>query len=155
MRLVKRGYTDQKVPVLNKSKSPGTMETLATTYIKQDFEAMKAGKSAIRPWLSCQYNENTLVDLRHPCLGYNFLYVCMQFLLLSEDLMCTLIFLVLFFLWAIYTLAFLMIFLSFVQRIEISTDRWKILIVPFLECQSWIKFNWFDQIYYCLNIPPK
>ena len=29
----------------------------------KDFEAMKAGKSAIRPWLSCQYNENTLVDL--------------------------------------------------------------------------------------------
>ena len=27
------------------------------------FEAMKAGKLAIRPWLSCQYNENTLVDL--------------------------------------------------------------------------------------------
>ena len=27
------------------------------------FEAMKAGKSAIWPWLSCQYNENTLVDL--------------------------------------------------------------------------------------------
>ena len=27
------------------------------------FEAMKAGKSTIRPWLFCQYNENTLVDL--------------------------------------------------------------------------------------------
>ena len=24
---------------------------------------MKAEKLAIRPWLSCQYNENTLVDL--------------------------------------------------------------------------------------------
>ena len=24
---------------------------------------MKAGMSAIRPWLSCQYNKNTLVDL--------------------------------------------------------------------------------------------
>ena len=24
---------------------------------------MKAGKSAIRSWLSCQYNENTVVDL--------------------------------------------------------------------------------------------
>ena len=29
----------------------------------KDFEAMKAWKSAIRPWLICQYNENTLVDL--------------------------------------------------------------------------------------------
>ena len=29
----------------------------------KDFEAMKAGKLAIRPWLACQYNENTLVDL--------------------------------------------------------------------------------------------
>ena len=27
------------------------------------FEAMKAGKLAILPWLSCQYNENTLLDL--------------------------------------------------------------------------------------------
>ena len=24
---------------------------------------MKAGKSAIQPWLTCQYNENLLVDL--------------------------------------------------------------------------------------------
>ena len=30
----------------------------------KDFEAMKAGKSATQPWLSCQYNKNTLVD--HP-----------------------------------------------------------------------------------------
>ena len=29
----------------------------------KDFEAIKAGKSAIRPWLVCQYNESTLVDL--------------------------------------------------------------------------------------------
>ena len=29
----------------------------------KDFEAMKAGKLPIWPWLSCQYNENTLVDL--------------------------------------------------------------------------------------------
>ena len=28
----------------------------------KDFEAMKAGKLAIRPWLSCQYTENTLMD---------------------------------------------------------------------------------------------
>ena len=28
-------------------------------FIGQEFEAMKAGKSAIRPWLSCQYQENT------------------------------------------------------------------------------------------------
>ena len=26
------------------------------------FEAMKAGKLAIWPWLSCQYNKNMLVD---------------------------------------------------------------------------------------------
>ena len=29
----------------------------------KDFEAMKAGKSAIQPWLSCPYNEHTLMDL--------------------------------------------------------------------------------------------
>ena len=29
----------------------------------KDFEAMKAGKLAIRPWLSCPYNKNMLVDL--------------------------------------------------------------------------------------------
>ena len=28
----------------------------------KDFEAIKAGKLAIRPWLSCQYTENTLMD---------------------------------------------------------------------------------------------
>ena len=31
--------------------------------MSKDFEAMKAGKLAIWPWLSCPYNENTLVDL--------------------------------------------------------------------------------------------
>ena len=31
---------------------------------------MKAGKLAIRPWLSCQYTENTLID--EPCSGHNF-----------------------------------------------------------------------------------
>ena len=30
----------------------------------KDFEAMKTGKLAIRPWLSCPYNEITLVDLQ-------------------------------------------------------------------------------------------
>ena len=29
----------------------------------KDFAGMKAGKLAIRPWLSCTYNENTLADL--------------------------------------------------------------------------------------------
>ena len=29
----------------------------------KDFEAMKAEKLAIRPWLSCPYSENTLMDL--------------------------------------------------------------------------------------------
>ena len=29
----------------------------------KDFEAMKAEKLAIWPWLSCQYNKNVLVDL--------------------------------------------------------------------------------------------
>ena len=29
----------------------------------KDFEAKKAGKLAIQPWLRCQYNKNTLVDL--------------------------------------------------------------------------------------------
>ena len=29
----------------------------------KEFEAMKAGMLAIRPWLSCPYNEHTLVDL--------------------------------------------------------------------------------------------
>ena len=31
----------------------------------KDFEAMKAGKLAIRPWMSCQYTKNTLMD--KPC----------------------------------------------------------------------------------------
>ena len=31
--------------------------------MSKDFEAMKAGKSPIRPWLSCPYNEHTFVDL--------------------------------------------------------------------------------------------
>jgi hypothetical protein len=30
---------------------------------QKDFKAMKAGKLAIRPWLSCPCNKNTLVDL--------------------------------------------------------------------------------------------
>ena len=29
----------------------------------KDFEAIKSVKLAIRPWLSCRYNKNTLVDL--------------------------------------------------------------------------------------------
>ena len=29
----------------------------------KDFEAIKAGKLAIWPWLICQYNKNTLMDL--------------------------------------------------------------------------------------------
>ena len=29
----------------------------------KDFEAMKAGKLAFRPWLICPYNENMLMDL--------------------------------------------------------------------------------------------
>ena len=33
-----------------------------TAVKSKDFEAMKAGKSAIWPWLSCQYTENTLMD---------------------------------------------------------------------------------------------
>ena len=40
----------------------------ATNYIisfEVYFEAMKAGKLAVRPWLSCPYNKHTLVDL--PC----------------------------------------------------------------------------------------
>ena len=32
-------------------------------YMSKDFEAMKARKSAIWLWLSCPYNEHTLVDL--------------------------------------------------------------------------------------------
>ena len=29
----------------------------------KEFEAMKAGKLVIQPWLSCQYNKNMLMDL--------------------------------------------------------------------------------------------
>ena len=29
----------------------------------KDFAGMKSGKLAIRPWLSCPYNENMLADL--------------------------------------------------------------------------------------------
>ena len=32
-------------------------------FIGQKTEAMKSGKLAIRPWLSCPYNEHMLVDL--------------------------------------------------------------------------------------------
>ena len=31
--------------------------------MSKDFEAMKAGKLAIRHWLVCQYNKHTLADL--------------------------------------------------------------------------------------------
>ena len=41
----------------------------------KDFEAMKARKSAIRPWLTCQYNENMLVDLPSSVGEHNFIDV--------------------------------------------------------------------------------
>ena len=34
-----------------------------------DFEAMKAGKLAIWPWLSCPYNKHRLVDLQSSMLA--------------------------------------------------------------------------------------
>ena len=37
----------------------------------KDFEAMQARKLAIPPWLSCQYNENTLVDLPSSVISSN------------------------------------------------------------------------------------
>ena len=45
---------------------------------------------------------------------------------------------------------FCQIFVAFSE-----TNQQKSLIIPFLECQSLIKFNWFEQIYQCLNIPTK
>ena len=60
----------------------------------KDFEAMKAGKSAIQPRLSCQYSENMLMDLpssvvfpnihlgvkKFYCyLKYSFVQLCMPF----------------------------------------------------------------------------
>ena len=40
-----------------------------------DFEAMKAGKSAIRPWLICQYNSNSHVDLPSSMVAKQFMYI--------------------------------------------------------------------------------
>ena len=39
--------------------------------MSKDFEAMKAGKLPIRPWLSCQYNEHTPVDLPSSVSDFN------------------------------------------------------------------------------------
>ena len=42
----------------------------------KDFEAMKAGKLVIRPWLSCPYNEHTLVDLPSSVVTTQYLPLC-------------------------------------------------------------------------------
>ena len=47
-------------------------------YRSKDFEAMKAGKSAIQPWLSCQYTKNTLMDKPCPELNIHFIDSCIQ-----------------------------------------------------------------------------
>ena len=39
-----------------------SFEVVGWFHSSKDFEAMKAGKLAIRPWLSCPYIENALVD---------------------------------------------------------------------------------------------
>ena len=44
----------------------------------KDFEAMEAGKLAIRPWLSCQYNENTFVDLPYSMSLRNILWILLN-----------------------------------------------------------------------------
>ena len=36
-----------------------------------------------------------------------------------------------------------------------ETNQQKSVIVPFLECQSPIRFNWFEQTFQCLNISTK
>ena len=43
----------------------------------KDFEAMKAGKLAIWPWLSCQYTENILTDLPS-LMGKYFVHVVVK-----------------------------------------------------------------------------
>ena len=46
---------------------------------------MKAGKSAIRPWLSCQYNENTLVDRPSSVIDFHiFQEILMNFMALKS-----------------------------------------------------------------------
>ena len=37
--------------------------------MSKDFEAMKTGKLAIWPWLSCPYNNHTLVNLQSSVVG--------------------------------------------------------------------------------------
>ena len=44
--------------------------------MSKDFEAMKAGKLPIWPWLSCPYNEHTLVDLPSSVLYFEFDAMC-------------------------------------------------------------------------------
>ena len=48
---------------LNGSLPNGNKKSKKWFHRSKDFEDLKAGKSAIRPWLSCPYNENALVDL--------------------------------------------------------------------------------------------
>ena len=49
----------------------------------KDYEAMKAGKLAIRPWLSCPYSEHRLVDLPSSLLSLN--RICSRRENLNED----------------------------------------------------------------------
>ena len=53
--------------------------------ISKDFEVMKVGKSAIRPWLSCQYIENTLVDRPSSVIDFHiFQEILMNFMALKS-----------------------------------------------------------------------
>ena len=45
----------------------------------KDFEAMKAGRLAVRPWLVCQYIKNTLVDLPSSVAQYIKIVVFLPF----------------------------------------------------------------------------
>ena len=45
--------------------------TFNLRYMSKDFETMKAGNLAIWPWLICQYNKNTLVDLHKSFFGFS------------------------------------------------------------------------------------
>ena len=47
--------------IFNTSKCAATYDISFEVY--DGFEAMKAGKLAIWPWLSCPYDKNTHVDL--------------------------------------------------------------------------------------------
>ena len=54
---------DYKIIIFYSASSCHFSSGISWFHRSKDFEAIKAGKSAIRPWLVCQYNKNTFMDL--------------------------------------------------------------------------------------------